>query len=345
MSGQLNVVTGATGLLGGHIAEQLLAQGQRVRAITRPASNTAELAKLGAELAPVGLHDPDAMRKAFDGAACVYHCAACVSDWSAWRDHRRDTIDATRNVLDAARGAGVGRVVHASSVLVYGHPHGDRQLDETAPLGQHLRFWDYYPAAKIEAEKLVAAFGPGATIIRPTWLIGPRDQRAIPRLVKALRARGRVFLIGNGQQLLNMLHAGDVARGAILAANSERARGEAYNLCSAGEITQKQMFDVLTDALGLPPVRRGVPYRFAYAAGLFSELVGAAIRLRRPPHLTRHGVSVIGRPPRFRADKAFEHFGWRPQISAEEGLRETIAWLLKQETPEAESRPPLRGGS
>ncbi len=331
MSGQLNVVTGATGLLGGHIAEQLLAQGHRVRAITRPTSDTAELTKMGAELAPVGLHDPAGLRTAFEGAACVYHCAALVSDWSAWNAHQRDTIDATKNVLDACRAAGVSRVIHASSVYAYGHPHGTGQLDETEPLGQHLRFWDYYAAAKIEAEKLVTQFGSGATIVRPTWLIGPRDQRAIPRLVKALRARGRVFLIGNGQQLLNMLHASDVARGAILAANSERARGEAYNLCSTGEITQKQMFDVLTDALGLPPVRRGVPYRFAYAAGLFSELVGFAIRLRRPPHLTRHAVSVFGRPPRFRADKAFEHFGWRPEISAEAGLRETISWLLKQE--------------
>ncbi len=335
MSGQLNVVTGATGLLGSHIAEQLLAQGHRVRAITRPTSNTSELAKMGAELAPVGLHDPAGLRVAFAGTACVYHCAACVSDWSAWRDHQRDTIDATRNVLDACRAVGVGRVVHASSVLVYGHPRGERRLDETEPLGQHLRFWDYYPAAKIEAEKLVAGFGSGATIIRPTWLFGPRDQRAIPRLVKALRARGRGFFIGNGQQLLNMLHAADVARGAILAANSERARGEAYNLCSNGEITQKQMFDVLTNALGLPLVRRGVPYRFAYAVGLFSELVGFAIRLRRPPHLTRHGVAVIGRPPRFRAEKAFEHFGWRPEVGVEEGLRETIAWLLQQEAQAA----------
>src|SRR4051812_34726451 len=103
MSGQLNVVTGATGLLGGHIAEQLLAQGHRVRAITRPTSNTAELVKMGVELAPVGLHDAAGLRSAFDGAACVYHCAACVSDWSAWRNHQRDTIDAARNVLDACR--------------------------------------------------------------------------------------------------------------------------------------------------------------------------------------------------------------------------------------------------
>ena len=170
------------------------------------------------------------------------------------------------------------------------------------------------------------AAGIGATIVRPTWLIGPGDQRAIPRLVKALRARGRVYLIGNGQGLLNMLHAADVARGAILAANCDRARGEAYNLCSSGEITQKQMFDVLTSALGRPPVTRGVPYRFAYAMGLFSEVVGFLIRLKRPPHLTRHVVSVFGRPPRYSARKALEHFGWRPQVTLDDGIRRTVLW-------------------
>ena len=328
MASSLNVVTGATGLVGGTIVEQLLARGERVRAITRPTSDIAELQQLGAEIAPVGLDDPTALRDVVAGAACVYHCAAHVSDWSAWREHQRGTIEVTRNLIEACRGAGVGRLLHTSTVLVYGHPRGTHMLTEDEPLGQRLRLWDYYCRAKIEAEKLVRASGLNATIVRPTWMYGPRDKRIIPRLMKAMRARFRVFLIGNGEQKLNMLHVADAARGAILAANCPTAIGEAYNLCSAGEISQKEMFDTLTSALGLSPIRIGFPYRVAYTAGLISELFGFAIRFRHPPHLTRHGVSLIGRPPRFRADKAREHFGWVPQIRAEDGLRETLAYEL-----------------
>src|SRR4051794_11962764 len=118
MVDKLNVVTGATGLLGSHIAEQLTERGERVRALVRPTSDTAFLCQLGAEVVRADLRDTDAVRAAVAGADIVYHCAARVGDFGPWGVFRAEVINTTQSVLDACRGAGVGRVLHVSSVSV-----------------------------------------------------------------------------------------------------------------------------------------------------------------------------------------------------------------------------------
>ncbi len=327
MAGKLNVITGTTGLLGSHIAEALVKRGERVRALVRPSSDLAFLRGLGVELAVGDLHDAESLRRAVGGADVVYHCAARVGDWGPWSLYRREIIDATGNLLDACRAAGAGRVLYVSSVTVYGHPR-DRgaAITEDAPLGQRLYwFWDYYCRSKIAAEALARAAGPSVTIVRPSWIYGPRDRTSLPRLMAAFRA-GRVTLIGSGDNLLNVVYAADVAEGAILAANHPQAGGRAYNLCSEGEVTQRQFLDALTEVLGLPPVRRRLPFWLAYAGGFLSEVIGRAIFLKRPPHITRYAVGLVGRPTRFSIARAREELGWRPQVGAHEGLRRALEW-------------------
>src|SRR5579859_1181184 len=97
MSDKLNVITGATGLLGSHIAEHLAAQGERVRALVRPTSDTTFLKNLGIDLVTGDLNDPQSIRNAVSGAAVVYHCAARVGDWGPWQQYQAETVDATRN--------------------------------------------------------------------------------------------------------------------------------------------------------------------------------------------------------------------------------------------------------
>ncbi|HEY1858826.1 MAG TPA: NAD-dependent epimerase/dehydratase family protein [Gemmataceae bacterium] len=326
MAAKLNVVTGATGLIGSHLAEQLVARGERVRALVRPTSDTAFLERLGVELVQGGLHDGEALRRLVNGADVVFHCAARVGDWGAWRLYQNEVIDATRNVLDACRAASVGRVVYFSSITVYGNPRTPGQITEDEPRGQRMRFRDHYCRSKIMAEDLAWAYGPDATVVRPGWCYGPRDRNSLPRIIKALQA-GRVWLIGDGQNLLNLLYAGDVAAGAILAADNPGARGQAFNLCSEGELTQEGFLDAITDALNMPHVRRHLPFRLAYALGLLSEIIGKAIFLKRPPHITRYGVALVGRPTRFSTAKARTLLGWRPRVTAREGIRLTLEWL------------------
>jgi nucleoside-diphosphate-sugar epimerase len=326
MGTKRNIVTGATGLLGSHVAEHLVARGERVRALVRPGADTAFLRELGVELAVGDLNEPASLRPALDGADVVYHCAALVGEWGPWRLFRQGIIDATANLLDACRAAGAGRVLHVSSVRVYGQAGlGTTPLTESTPLGKDARVWAYYSAGKIAAERLCQDYPGEWTIVRPSWIYGPRDRRGLPRSIKALKA-GRAGIIGRGDNLLNLVHAADVAKGAILAANHPGACRQAYNLCSEGEITQQQFLDTLTDALGLPRLRRHFPYWLAYTGGFLSEVVGKVIRLRRPPHFTRFVVTLVSRPTCYSSAKAREELGWLPNVSPFEGLRQALAW-------------------
>jgi nucleoside-diphosphate-sugar epimerase len=326
---RLNVVTGATGLLGSHIVERLHQRGERIRALVRPTSDTSFLRQLGVELAVGDLNEPDSLHRALAGADVVYHCAARVGDWGPWRVFQREVIDATTNLLDACRSAGIGRVLHVSSIIVYGHPRiRDERFTEDEPLGQNPWLWDYYCRAKVRAEELCRQYPGDLTIVRPSWIYGPRDRTTLPRVLKALDA-GRVAIIGGGDNLLNVVYAGDVAEGAILAANNPQAKGQAYNLSSEGEIKQRDFLDLLADELGRPRLQKHVSYPLAYWGGFLSEVIGRLIRMRRPPHLTRYAVALIGRSTRFSIAKAREQLGWQPRVGIREGLRLTLDWYDK----------------
>src|SRR5207253_3369066 len=151
MSSPLNLITGATGLIGSHVAERLIGEGERVRAVVRPGSDTGLLEKLGVEIVRGDLSDAGSLGPAVAGVNIVYHCAARVSDWGPWRLFRETIVDTTRNLLSACRTARVGRFVHVSSSRVYGHPRHHGAISEDQPLCQRLWLWDRYPRAKMEA--------------------------------------------------------------------------------------------------------------------------------------------------------------------------------------------------
>ena len=327
---KVNVITGAAGLLGSHIAEQLAARGEKVRALVRPSSDTTFLKGLGADLAVGDLDDPDSLRRAVGGADVVYHCASRVGEWGSWLQFQHEVIDAAARVFDACRDGGVGRVLHVSSIAVYGHPRERADLfTEDEQLGQNLWLWDHYRRAKIRAEELCRAYPGDWTIVRPSWFYGPRDRNSVPRFVKALKA-GWVGLMGKGDNPLNVLYAGDVAEGAILAADYPGARGRAYNLSSDGEITQRQFVDLLTDGLGAPRVSRSYPYAVVFGGGFLGEVLFRLFRSRRSPYITRYTVALVGRSTRYSTERAKTVLGWRPRTPAAEGVRRTLEWLRSQ---------------
>ena len=185
----------------------------------------------------------------------------------------------------------------------------------------------------MEAENLVwAAHREGriaATVIRPSWLYGPRDRATIGRLVEAIR-NGRARLIGGGDNRLNVVYAGNVAEACIIAADTPQAIGEAYNCSNDGTLTQRQYFNMIAEALHAPPVTKTVPYGVAHTAGFILECIGHLFRLRKPPMVTRYAVWLIGRRSFFETRKAREQLGWKPTVSYEEGIPMTVRWYLRE---------------
>ncbi len=329
----MNLITGATGLLGSHIAEQLVAAGKPVRVLVRPTSDTSFLDTLGVEKAVGDVTQPETLPAAMEGVDTVYHAAARVGDWGPWHEFVAISIEGTRNMLDAARDADVGRFLHVSSISAYGHPDGEGMvLDETAPLGVNLHKWSYYSRAKVEAEKLAWEYHKRGdvpvTVVNPSWLYGERDRASMPRMIRAIKA-GKAKIIGDGQNRLNLTYAGNEAEGCILAATSDKAVGESYNLSNDGEITYEQYVQKVAECVGCPPVKKHVPYKVAYHAAFLMELFGHMVGKKKPPLVTRYAVWLMGRRCFFSAEKARTELGWQPTVSYEEGIPRAVNWCLE----------------
>ncbi len=331
--GDIDLVTGGTGLLGSHIVEQLRRGQGRVRALVRQGSDTSWLRAQNVELVEGDVTDASSLVSACRGIRNVYHAAARVGDWGPWREFVAISIDGTRHLVNAATRAGVARFLHISSISSYGHVDGaGKVLDETSPLGQNLARWSYYSRAKVAAEEIVwdahRAGGIQVTVIRPSWLYGPRDRATLRRMIGAIRA-GKTKLIGDGTNRLNLVHAGNVAEAAILAAESEKAIGEAYNCSHDGVITQAEYVNAVAAAIGEGPMRRSVPYGVVKSAAFAFEVFGHLFGRKKPPLVTRYSAWLMGRRCFFECEKIKRDLGWSSSITYDEGIPAAVEWYLR----------------
>jgi nucleoside-diphosphate-sugar epimerase len=328
----MNLVTGASGLLGSHIVEQLRKRDMPVRALVRPGSDRSWLRTQGVEFAEGDVTDPASLAAACEGVDVVYHSAARVGDWGPWEEFQR-TIDGTRNMIEAACTTGVRRFVHISSVSCYGYHTKAGEVDETFELGYKLYKWAYYSRSKIDAERIAwEAHKAGRielTVIRPAWIYGERDRTTIARLVKMVR-EGKAKILGRGDNRLNVVYAGNIAEGAITSAGMPQANGQAYNLSNDGRISQQEYFDLVAKAAGAPPVKKHAPYRAAYTVGFLLEVIGHLLKSKKPPFVTRYAVWLMGRRSYFSAEKARRELNWKATVPYEVGVPNTVKWYLAQ---------------
>jgi nucleoside-diphosphate-sugar epimerase len=324
----LNLVTGATGLIGGHLVEALMLRGEQVRAFVRPTSRTQRLRALGIDIRIGQLMDNASLMAAAQGADRVFHCAALVSDWGLSEDFQQANVHGTRNVLAAATRAQVSRFVFLSSTDVYGFP--GTSVDETerpSPRGFP------YADSKIEAESLVwnhrRRVGLPACIIRPGTVYGPGSRFILDSLVEPMRRR-KLVLIDDGQHPAGLAYVGNVVDAMILAADREQSVGQAYNITDGSRVTWRAFIDALADMLQMPRPTRKRSHRTAYAmASAWEYYYRAMGRVQRPP-LTRSLVELMGTDQDYCIDKAVAQLGYRPRVSFAEGMRHVGDWLLRE---------------
>jgi 2-alkyl-3-oxoalkanoate reductase len=333
-NGEKALVTGATGLLGSHLAERLTAKGFQVRALVRAGSRTDFLDRLGVEIVRGDLTDPVDCAAAVADQALVFHCAAKVGDWGKWSEFQTGCALATQTLARAAGNAGVNRFVHISSTSAYGHPT-DREapIDETSPLGQNIWILDYYTRSKVDCERLLwqmADAGLPLTVIRPSWLFGERDRTTAPRLIREFR-QGRMMVVGKGDNPLSAVYAGIAADAAILAAHDPGSVGEAYNITNHGRITQREFLNLFADALQVPRISKQIPYALAFTGGFLLEMQDRLLQRSRPPRVTRYGAWLLGRYLEYSTEKARRRLGWQPSIGYDESIVRTVRWFQEQE--------------
>jgi nucleoside-diphosphate-sugar epimerase len=318
-------ITGATGLVGGHAAEEAVRRGYRVRALVRPTSDTRWLDQWGVERIIGDLEDAEALKAGAAGADWIFNCAAKVGDWGTLEEFRRLNVDALRLLLDAACEARVERLVHVSSLGVYeGRDH--HGTDETVPPAANSL--DAYTRSKTEAEALVLEYhrtrGLPAAVVRPGFIYGERDRSVLPKLLTNLR-RGTFAFFGSGEQRLNCIYVKNLVQAIFLAAESPAAVGEVFNLTDGELVTKKQFVGRVAELAGLTVPTRHIPLRAARILAQVVEGAAKLLRAKRPPLINKARYKFLGLNLDYSIDKARRVLGYQPPFSFEEGIERAMA--------------------
>ena len=321
------LVTGATGLVGSNLVRELLKDGHEVRALVRTTSDPRALAGLPLEQYVGDVRDPTSVEDAATGCDVIYHVAAIFAYFGhSAAELTQTAVDGTRNAIAAAQRAKARRVVLTSSSVTLGSSTGTVPRDETSAPDEDPSQPDYY-RAKLAQERAAfehaAALGVDLVAVCPGIVVGPHDYRLSPSnaMIPAYWADPIGTTWAGG---CNVVHAADVARGHILAAE-HGIRGERYFLGSENW-EWSLVHRTIAELSGVAPPR-------VYAAHTAAFLGAAALELasrftRKPPRSTRAQARAVGRFYWYRHDKA-AGLGYRPR-PARAALAETIAWLLVQ---------------
>ncbi|MBI4799414.1 MAG: GDP-mannose 4,6-dehydratase [Desulfarculus sp.] len=305
------LVTGAGGFIGSHLAERLVREGAKVRALVRYNAlgswGWLDHSPLAGQMEVLAgdISDPACPRRAARGCQMVFHLAALIAipySYLAPASYVRANVEGTLNLLEAAREHGVERLVHTSTSEVYGTARRVPIAEDHPLCGQSP-----YAASKIAADKMAEAFhlsfGLPVVTVRPFNTFGPRQsaRAVIPTIISQCLA-GAPLKLGNLHPTRDLNYVANTVDGFLAAAAAPAALGRTINLGSGREISIGDLARLICRLTGRP-----------------EEIQTEETRLRPA------GSEV----ERLLADNtlAGQLLDWRPAVDLEQGLQETIAWL------------------
>jgi len=321
-------ITGATGMIGSHLARRLLDEGWSVRALVRPTSDLALLKSWGVELVEGNIGDPaGTFTPHLEDVDVIYHCAAMVSDWAPLDDMVRINVDGTRHLAEAAIACGcIKRFVFLSSMVVFGMAP-QRDVDETATL---IRTGDNYNLTKIRAEEIVMQFarerGLPAVIVRPPYVYGPRDRQFLTRFLTGLKT-GRFVFVGSGLQPISLCYVDNLAEALYLVAEKPNISGEVFLITDGEATTRMRIAQIVCEETGHTMPTKHVPLWLVKLLRPLSEGISFLKRSGEPPRINKFLIKFMSTPLTYRIAKACRMLGYEPKVSTEEGLRQTLAWF------------------
>jgi dihydroflavonol-4-reductase len=316
------LVTGATGFIGSHLVELLLKQKYAVRVLLRTTSDTTWLKGLPLEYVYGDLFDRDALQRAVTGVDYVFHSAG-VTKAKKPEEYYRGNTEGVANMLDAVarHNPAVKRFVQISSQTAAGPSPGITPVSEEAPPHPITT----YGKSKLRAEQLCAERSGviPITIVRPPAVYGPRD-KDVYEFFNTM-SKGLQPMVGMKEKYVSLIHVGDLVRGFVMAAESETARGQTYFISSSKVYGWKEVGEVTHKVLGKSALRIRVPEGGVYVIAAFSELFGL---LSRKPVLINFEKARDMVQDYWTCDssKALRDFGYRQEITLEDGIRNTVDW-------------------
>jgi nucleoside-diphosphate-sugar epimerase len=249
LSGKRIFVTGGSGFVGGRLIERLATECRvTIRALVQNWSRASRIARFPVELVRSDVTDAQTVASLVAGCDVIFHCAYGNAGSAARQ--REVNIEGTRNILNAARAHGVRRLVHLSTILVYGETP-DGEIDESAPR-RYLGLT--YPDSKLDAERLVLEHARAhqlpATILQPAEVYGPYASVWTENVLKALKT-SRQILIDGGDGFCSPVYIDDLITAMLLAATKPDAIGETFLIAAARPVTWKEFYGRFENMLGL----------------------------------------------------------------------------------------------
>ena len=318
------LVTGGTGFIGSHLAEQGRRRGAEVVVLgltDRPEeqANAELLTRMGAEVLSGSITDAELCRRAARGATHIFHLAVAMREGGKSDDFfEAINLDGTRHLLQAATEQRVQRFVYCSTIGIYGH-RAPGITTEESPLAPG----NIYERTKVAAERLVRDFVENcrlpAAVLRPADVYGPRDQRLL-KMFKGV-ARGRFPLFGAGKGRRHMVYVDDVVSAFFQAVDRDEAVGEGVIVAGPRACTLRELLDQVTATTGSR--RYGVRLPLAPMLGLAAVVEEVCAALAVDPPIYRRRMDFFHSDSEFDTSRARRVLGWEPKVDLEEGIRRT----------------------
>ncbi len=340
------LITGATGLLGGHLIKELQERGEQIRALVLPVENADKLTAQGVEVVRGDITDASTLAPAVKDVDLIFHLAGMMGVWRPLSDYRLVNVTGSENLYKAARAAGVRRFVHTSSHTVYGLGHG-RFLTEDDPLRPDP---DPYSLTKAEGDRAIRRLMPDSNvetvILRPGTFFGPGDRLHFGRMAQKM-TNGKGVIVGRGNNALPFCYVTDVVQGFLLAAYHKNAPGNVYNITNDRPLTQQEMFNAIADAVGGKHPTLHLPYLPIFYGSIVAERIVAPLTHTKPV-VTQLGAMMFGSDNKHSVGKARRELGYEPQVPLREGIKLAAEWfnaggMNKPSVTQASQNAPLAG--
>ena len=316
-------VTGGTGFLGTVLVRDLLARGIPVRVLARPSRRADMLGIQGAEVVRGGLGDPDCIARAVEGADTVYHLAAKVDTPGRRADFLETNVAGTERVLTACLQQGVGRVVYASSLAVYGPVPNGQRIDENTPCDQSPQLRDFYAQSKILADELAVTFARETTlpitILRPGIVYGSGKQLPVGLLGFTLGKTNFVF--GNPNYRIPLNYVENLVDAMQVAVQSAGGQFQQFNLVDDDELTLANYHQAKTAVdKTVTHFFPGWPVRLA---GPFAEIAIRMLPVGGSVRFSKHQLNRALQDRWYDTRRIREETGWAPKVGLKDALHRT----------------------
>jgi len=325
------LVTGATGLVGSHVAEQAVSRGINTRVIVRESSDTSFLKTLDVEIVHGDISDRTSLDKSVQDVSAIVHCAAMVGDWGPTQPYRQVNVAGTDNLIQAATATGqLKKFVHVSSLGVY--PARDHYgTDESVQ--PDPRGIDGYTLTKIESEQLVlkhvADNGLPAVVLRPGFIYGTRDRTVLPRIFEKL-SDGKFAFLGSKDTLVNNTWVGNLCDAVFLAMERDDLHGECFNITDGRTVTKGEFIETIANAAGYKMPTKIVPLPVARTLAKIMEATWKLLRKKEAPLLSNAKIKFLGLNLDYCIDKAKHQLDYAPTTDFNDAMTSTVEWFKSE---------------